>query len=192
MMPMPYSGALVLWFCGLSGAGKSTVADALKNRLTGAGRSVLVLDGDDVREKFHVSLGFSEADIIKNNAFIARLCMENRNAYDVILVPIISPLDHARKLARQQIGPGFRLVWCCSPIEVVACRDVKGLYAMAQQGKITDLVGFSENGVNFEEPGDADLTLDTANENRETSVEKLRQYVCTQIKNCSIGPREQQ
>ena len=103
-----------------------------------------MLDGDDVREKFHKSLGFSEADITENNALIARLCTENSNAFDVILVPIISPLDHARKSARQQIGPGFRLVWCRSPIEVVARRDVKSLYAMAAKGKIRDLIGFSK------------------------------------------------
>ena len=188
MMPMPYSGALVLWFCGLSGAGKSTVADAVKNRLTGVGRSVLVLDGDDVREKFNVSLGFSEADIIANNAFIAKLCMENSDAYDVIIVPIISPLDHARRSARQQIGPRFRLVWCRAPIKVVAGRDVKGLYAMARQGKIQDLVGFSETGVAFEEPSDADLTLDTGNETQEKSAETLHQYICAQLESFSVGP----
>jgi len=69
--------------------------------------------------------------------------------------------------SRQQIGANVRLVWCCSSIEVVSNRDVKGLYFMATHGKIQGLVGFSKNGVAFDEPGGSDLTLDKENETRE-------------------------
>ena len=113
--------------------------------------------------------------------------MENSDAYDVIIVLIISPLDHARRSARQQIGPRFRLVWCRAPIKVVAGRDVKGLYAMARQGKIQDLVGFSETGVAFEEPSDADLTWIL-----ETRLKRNQQRHCTNtsVRSLRVSPSD--
>ena len=174
--------AMIFWFCGLSGAGKSTVAEAVCNRLTADGRSVLMLDGDVVRENFHKTLGFSAADIAENNALIAKLCIKGADRHDVVIVPIISPLDPARKAARHEIGPGFRLVWCRSPVEVVAERDVKGLYALAAEGKIDDLIGYSKNGVAFEEPEDADLILDTVCEAPEESIDTFYRYVCDELR----------
>jgi len=182
---------MIFWFCGLSGAGKSTVAEAVCTRLTADGHSVLMLDGDVVRENFHKTLGFSAADIAENNALIAKLCVEGSNRHDVVIVPIISPLDHARKAARREIGPGFRLVWCRSPVEVVAERDVKGLYAMAAAGKIDDLIGYSANGIAFEEPEDADLILETGREGPEASIDTFYQYVRGELGRRDSGAGQQ-
>ncbi len=85
------SDAPIFWFTGLTGSGKSTIAAVTKKLLAKKRFNVLTLDGDDVRERLHVDLGFSREDIIKNNSLIVDLCIENRNKFDIILVPIISP-----------------------------------------------------------------------------------------------------
>src|SRR3989338_3709022 len=99
--------ALVFWFTGLSGSGKSTVADGVKPLLEKAGYKTIVLDGDEVRRRHATSLGFSEEDIKKNNSLIVGLCEETRQKYDVILVPIISPYAASRQEAKKRLGDGF-------------------------------------------------------------------------------------
>src|SRR4051812_21104912 len=97
--------ALVFWFTGLSGAGKTTIALDLQKRLKAGGRSVLILDGDDVRKCLHVHLGFSPEDIRKNNALIVQLCQEQRAHHDINFVPIISPYRDSRANARALLSP---------------------------------------------------------------------------------------
>jgi len=92
--------AKIFWFTGLSGAGKTSVAEGSIQVIEQKGLSVLVLDGDDVRVRFHRKLGFSEVDIKENNRLIARICQENMEQYHVILVPIISPFAESRHEAR--------------------------------------------------------------------------------------------
>jgi adenylylsulfate kinase len=168
---------LVIWFCGLSGAGKSTIAGAIRQHLEDAGCKVLVLDGDDIRDQTVRSLGFSKADILENNRMISERCADSADAYDVILVPIISPLKQARDTARARIGPNFSLLWCKADIATVEERDVKGLYARARRGEITDLVGYSPGGVPFESPVDADIVVDSGRENLAQSIEKILKFL---------------
>jgi len=92
--------ALVFWFTGLSGAGKTTIADAAAAALEKDGRRVRVLDGDDVRARQHRHLGFSEADILENNRLIAALCVEALEEVEIVLVPIISPFAKGRERGR--------------------------------------------------------------------------------------------
>lgn len=152
---------LVFWFTGLSGAGKSTVAGAVRDRLVADGRSVLILDGDDVRARFHRHLGFSEDDIRENNRLIAGLCAERRVDHDAILVPVIAPFAESRAAARAALAPGFYEIYCTAGLQVVAKRDPKGLYAKARSGAIANLIGYSP-GTRYDVPANPDLRLDTA------------------------------
>lgn len=167
--------ALVLWFTGLSGAGKTTVADAVCDRLRHEGYSVLVLDGDEVRAKLHVDLGFSRADIIKNNALIANLCVQNEGDYDVIMVPIISPFRESRLAAREKIGARFFDIFLSADLRCVARRDVKGLYEKASKGEITNMIGASGEIV-FEPPENADLVLASGEEDADSSIRGLYEF----------------
>ena len=120
---------IILWFTGLSGAGKSTVAERLLTRLQESNFSVQIIDGDWVRETTHRHLGFTESDIKTNNALIANLCLEERKNSDVVIVPIISPYCQSRKDARKKLHPGFYEIYFSASLDCVIQRDVKGLYA---------------------------------------------------------------
>lgn len=168
--------AVVLWFTGLSGSGKSTVADALRQRLAAAGCTVLILDGDDVRARLHQNLGFSPEDIQENNRLIAELCRDNRARYDVILVPIISPYAASRRQARTRLEPDFFEIHFNASQETVVARDVKGLYAKAKAGEISNLLGFSPGAV-YEPPSAPDLTIDSGCETVETSTIKMLDFI---------------
>ena len=170
--------AMILWFTGLSGSGKSTVADGLRSGLTGRGLSVLCLDGDEVRRDLHPKLGFSAADIRENNMRIARLCLDRRGDYDVIMVPIIAPFEDSRRKARDLLSPGFYEVYCDADVETVASRDVKGLYAKAKEGHIRDLVGFSPGSV-YEPPRNPDFVVRSGKggEPPEASIQRLLEFV---------------
>ena len=167
---------IVIWFTGLSGAGKSTVAEGVHELLTRDGLTVLILDGDDVRRCFHSHLGFSEAEVKENNRLIAKLCSEKRGAYDVIMVPIISPYVKSRRAARARLSPGFYEVFCNADLETVRSRDVKGLYAKADRGEMEGLIGFSPDSV-YEPPLSYNLSLDTAYQQPQEAIDALHRFV---------------
>lgn len=177
---------LVFWFTGLSGSGKTTVATAVKELLEAAGYAVLVLDGDDVRKRLHVHLGFSEADIKKNNQLIAGLCQEALRHYDVIMVPIISPYRVSRAEARLLLGKRFYEIFFAADLETVMQRDVKGLYKLARENKIRNLIGYSPSNV-YEPPEAPDLIIDSRMETIEDSTDKLHGFILTQLKNAETG-----
>ena len=172
--------AEVFWFTGLSGAGKTTVAEATANQLRRDGVKTLILDGDEVRSRVNVHLGFTPKDIIENNRLICDFCMRERGNYDVILVPIISPYQSSRDAARDRIGEGFNLVRFSARLEVVAARDTKGLYAKAASGKIDNLIGMSQTN-KYEPVKSADIEINTADETIDQSVENLLDYVRERI-----------
>ena len=132
---------IVLWFTGLSGAGKTTVAEGVLFSLKEKNISAHIIDGDKVRSTIHPHLGFSEGDIKSNNALIANLCVEERKNYDVVIVPIISPYDQSRREARKKLNPGFYEVYFSASLDCVKQRDVKGLYAKSANGSINNLIG---------------------------------------------------
>lgn len=168
--------ALICWFTGLSGAGKSTVAERVQRRLAEKCVRVLILDGDFVREKMHRYLGFSAPDIIENNRLIAEYCAKVRDRYDVILVPIISPYKSSRRHARKVLEPHFYEIYCAANLTVVSERDVKGLYEKAVRGEVTNVIGFSP-GSPYQAPSSPDLILDTGSETLVKSVEKLVRFI---------------
>lgn len=150
---------LVLWFTGLSGAGKTTLADALAPRLVAAGKRVEVLDGDVVRTHLSKGLGFSREDRDANVAriaFVAHLLQRN-GVY--VLVSAISPFRATRDAARELIAPRFFEVHVAPPLEACVERDVKGLYKQAIAGEIKNFTGISDP---YEEPLAPELRLDTS------------------------------
>lgn len=168
--------AFVLWFTGLSGAGKTTIAEGAKSLLLAANHDVLMLDGDLVRAKRKVSLGFIPSDIRKNNTEIAEFCVEQQNNYDVILVPIISPYAASRQNARHKIGARFFEIYCDADLDCVSRRDVKGLYAKARRGEIDNLIGVNSANI-YEPPENPDFVIGSGAECVEESVLGLFNFI---------------
>jgi adenylyl-sulfate kinase len=178
------SRALVLWFTGLSGAGKSTIAERVKANLEQRGRRVLVLDGDDVRARFHRHLGFTPEDIRENNRLIAELCRESLEEADVSLVPVIAPFAEARAAARDTIGDAFHEIYVRAGLDTVRGRDTKGLYRKASVGELQLMIGVDER-VPFEPPAAPAIVLDTERETPEASARRLLDYVDARLPNAS-------
>ena len=166
----------IIWFTGLSGAGKTTIAEAVRRRLEAEGLTVSVIDGDTVRERLHRHLGFTEADIRENNRLIAGLCARERTQCDVVLVPIISPFAESRAAARAMLGRGFHEVYVKADLATVAARDTKGLYAKARGGEIDNLIGVSPDA-RYEAPAAPDLILDTTAGDPEECARRLHDFV---------------
>ena len=174
---MTSNKAIVLWFTGLSGAGKTTISIALKKKLENIGKIVDILDGDVVREALHSNLGFSREDIRENNRLIAELAKKRLNTYDFILVPIISPYRQDRMMARNVIGnDNFIELFVKTPVEECILRDPKGLYKKALSGKIENFIGISDSNP-YEEPGCAEIEVDTSTDLPEEVVQKIFYYL---------------
>lgn len=157
---------LTIWFTGLSGAGKSTVANALVDRLRDMGRKVELLDGDEVRKNLSSGLGFSKADRdanIARIAFVAKLL--SRNGV-IAITAAISPYRETREKARAEIT-NFVEVFVDCPLEVCEERDVKGLYKKARAGEIQQFTGISDP---YEAPENPEITLHTDQESVDDSV----------------------
>jgi len=159
-----------LWFTGLSGAGKTTISKEVEEQLRSRGSKLEILDGDVVRENLSKGLGFSKEDRdtnIRRIAFVADLL--SRNGVPVITAAI-SPYRELRDEARELMGDRFIEVFVKASVEVCADRDPKGLYEKAFAGEIKEFTGVSDP---YEEPLNAELTLDTENETVEESAGKI-------------------
>ena len=151
---------LVVWFVGLSGSGKSTIAATAADSLAGAGLSVEVVEGDRLRQTRAPHLGFSSDAIMESNSLAIEVCSDLRRHCDVVLVPRISPFRRARWLAKQELGDGFIEIYVKASIETVQARDPKGLYERARKGQAEAMIGMP-GAVPFEAPENPDLLLDT-------------------------------
>jgi adenylyl-sulfate kinase len=160
----------VLWFTGLSGSGKSTIANALEARLNAAGRLSYLLDGDNVRLGLNSDLGFSEQDRKENNRRVAHVAQLLWDANVLTLVSFISPFRQERDSARKLIGPDFIEIYVDAPIAECEKRDPKGLYVRARKGEIAQFTGISSP---YEAPEHPDLTLHTESETVEQSVDRI-------------------
>ncbi len=150
---------VALWFTGLSGAGKSTIANAVEGTLAARGRHTYVLDGDNVRGGLNRDLGFTDADRVENIRRVAEVAKLFVDAGLIVIVSFISPFRAEREAARRLLGEGqFVEVFVDTPLAVCKDRDPKGLYAKAAAGKIKNFTGIDSA---YEPPTDAELTLRT-------------------------------
>jgi adenylylsulfate kinase len=171
--------ACVLWFTGLSGSGKSTIAAALEKLLFSKGFFVQVLDGDNTRSGINNNLGFSIDDRIENIRRISETSKLFVNAGVICLNSFVSPTIQIRKMAEELIGKeDFVEVFVNTPLHICEARDVKGLYKKARAGLIKDFTGIDSP---FEQPESPDLNLQTENKSIEETVMEVFDYILPKI-----------
>jgi bifunctional enzyme CysN/CysC len=149
----------VLWFTGLSGAGKSTIANLVEKKLQAMGRHTYILDGDNVRHGLNRDLGFTDADRVENIRRVAEVAKLMADAGLIVLVSFISPFRSERRMARELMAPGeFLEVYIDTPLGVAEQRDVKGLYAKARRGELKNFTGIDSP---YEPPEAPEIRVDT-------------------------------
>jgi len=167
--------AVVLWFTGLSGAGKSTVAGALEQALLKRGAHTYLLDGDNVRHGLCAGLGFSEADRNENLRRVGAVAGLMLDAGLIVLSAFVSPLRSQRDAIRASLPAGrFIEVHVATSLDVCEQRDVKGLYQKARRGEIANFTGISDP---YEAPVEPEISLDTGVLSLDDSVQQLLQLL---------------
>nr|WP_274709137.1 sulfate adenylyltransferase subunit CysN [Nitratireductor luteus] len=165
----------VLWFTGLSGSGKSTIANLLEKKLHVSGRHTYILDGDNVRHGLNRDLGFTEEDRVENIRRVSEVAKLMADAGLIVLVSFISPFRAERRMARDMMPDGeFVEVFVDTPFEECAKRDPKGLYARALKGEIKNFTGVDSP---YEEPERADIHLRTVGREPEELVDELEAWL---------------
>ncbi|MBK1792788.1 adenylyl-sulfate kinase [Persicirhabdus sediminis] len=170
---------LVIWLCGMSGSGKSTIANAAERVLHAKGRMTAILDGDNLRTGINKDLGFSDADRRENIRRTAHIAKVMAAQGIVTFVSVITPRREFRDMARDVIGDDFFEVHVKASYDACEERDVKGLYAKAAAGQIENFTG-RDSG--FEEPVTPDLRIDTEDQEVEESAITLLEAVNGRIK----------
>ena len=171
--------SVMIWFTGLSGSGKSTIAIALERELHKRGLLCRILDGDNIRSGINNNLGFTEADRIENIRRIAEVSKLFVDTGIITIAAFISPSNDIREMAANIIGKDdFLEVYVSTPIEECERRDEKGLYAKARRGEIKNFTGISAP---FEAPAHPALTLDTSALSLKESVNKLLELILPRI-----------
>lgn len=167
---------VMIWFTGLSGSGKSTVAMGVERELHKRGILCRILDGDNIRAGINNNLGFSEEDRKENIRRIAEIGKLFVHTGIVTLACFVSPTIEIRNMAKEIIGEeDFKEVFVSTPIEECERRDVKGLYARARKGEVKDFTGISAP---FEAPEHPALSIDTSQLTLEESVNKVLELIC--------------
>jgi len=169
---------LVVWLIGLSGSGKSTIANAAERILHQQGRFTVILDGDNLRTGLNTNLGFSDDDRLENIRRIAETAKLFVNQGIVTFVSAITPRGELRDIARGILGDDLFEVYVKADYETCAQRDVKGLYAKAARGEIANFTG-KDSG--FEPPVDSNLILDTEQSTVEESTIELVEAILPRI-----------
>lgn len=168
--------AACLWLTGLSGAGKSTIADALERRLRGAGRPVCTLDGDKLRRGLNRDLGYTDADRAENVRRLGEVAHLMVEAGMLVVVSAISPFRADRARARALFAPDrFFEVYIDTPLEECIRRDPKGLYARVMAGRIQNFTGFDSG---YEPPQAPDIRIDTAHLLPGEAAEFILSHAC--------------
>ena len=176
---------LVVWMYGLSGSGKSTIANAAEKALHESGRYVAMLDGDNLRSGLNAGLGFSDEDRNENIRRAAEVAQLLRHNGAIVLVSLITPQNVFRKQVREILGDEQYLeVYVKTSFEACQERDVKGLYAEVKEGKVANFSGTTSS---FEEPDNADLVIETENQTVDESLATLLNVIAplTQLQSIS-------
>ena len=166
---------VILWFTGLSGAGKSTIANIVEQRLHARGNHTTILDGDNVRHGLNRDLGFTEADRVENIRRVSEVSKLMVDAGLITLSCFISPFRSERKMARERVEDGeFVEVFVDTPLEVAEQRDAKGLYAKARAGEIKNFTGIDSP---YEAPEDPEIHLQMNGESAEDAAAVVIQWL---------------
>jgi bifunctional enzyme CysN/CysC len=167
--------AKVLWFTGLSGSGKSTIANLLEKKLHASGRHTFLLDGDNIRHGLNRDLGFSDADRVENIRRVAEVARLMADAGLLVIVSFISPFRTERQMARDLMEEGeFVEIFVDTPIEECARRDPKGLYAKARSGALKNFTGIDSP---YEPPEAPELHLQTVGRTPQEMVETVERWL---------------
>ena len=165
----------VLWFTGLSGSGKSTIANAVEKRLALMNRHTFLLDGDNIRHGLNKDLGFTESDRIENIRRIGEVAKLMADAGLVVLTAFISPFRADRQMVRDMLPDGeFVEIHVDTPLEVAEARDVKGLYKKARSGNLKNFTGIDSP---YEEPENPEIRVNTV----QMTVDEAADYIIRQI-----------
>jgi bifunctional enzyme CysN/CysC len=168
----------ILWFSGLSGSGKSTIAKLLQKRLFDKGYQVFVLDGDNIRKGLNSDLGFSPEDRTENLRRVGETAALFAKAGMIVISAFISPMREDRRMVRAIAPDNFHNVHIKASLEICEKRDVKGLYAKARAGEIAEFTGISAP---YEEPANPDIVVDTENLSVQACVEQLIKYIDAEL-----------
>ena len=165
----------LLWFTGLSGAGKSTIANMVEKKLLSLNHHTYLLDGDNVRHGLNRDLGFTTEDRVENIRRVAEVSKLMLDAGLITLVSFISPYRSERRMAREMVEAGeFIEIHVATPLEIAESRDVKGLYARARAGEIKNFTGIDSP---YEAPESAEITLDTTQRTADELAEQIVKYL---------------
>jgi len=171
--------AVCLWFTGLSGSGKSTVANMVEQELHNRGHYTYILDGDNIRKGLNNDLNFTEQGRIENIRRIGEVAKLMIDAGIIVLAAFVSPFIKDRQLLRNLMDGSFVEIFVDAPLEVCEQRDVKGLYKKARAGEISNFTGISSP---FERPLHPDVHIHTDSETLEESVQAVLDVVLPKIK----------
>jgi len=165
----------IIWFTGLSGSGKSTIADLLDQRLTFEGKHSFILDGDNIRHGLNKDLGFTDSDRIENIRRVAEVAKLMADSGLIVMVSFISPFRNERQIARKKAGEiEFFEVFVDTPYEVCEQRDSKGLYTKARKGELKNFTGLDSP---FEAPECADIVLSGAKKSPQELADELYDFI---------------
>ena len=168
---MKHQKPAVLWLTGLSGSGKSTIANLVEKKLARMNRHTFLLDGDNVRHGLNKDLGFTETDRVENIRRVGEVAKLMTDAGLIVITAFISPYRSERDMVRSMMQPGeFLEVFIDTPLDVAESRDVKGLYAKARAGELKNFTGIDAP---YEEPQAAELHIDTTKLSAEEAAEMI-------------------
>lgn len=162
----------IIWFTGLSGSGKTTLAKFITKKLKKRKYKVKGIDGDIFRKKNKTRNSFTKKNIIKNNYKIINLIKKNKKKYDYLIVSVISPLVETRKHAKKVFGNDYHEVYTKCKISILKKRDTKGLYKLADNGKLKNLIGYKSK-IKYEKSLYSKITINTDKMSIKESINKI-------------------
>jgi adenylyl-sulfate kinase len=167
---------MVIWFTGMSGSGKSTLAKKLILFLKNNNKTILYLDGDEIRSKVKCKNDFSVQGIKQNSFEIIKECKKKIDLYDHIIVSVIAPFEDTRAHARKIFGDNYIEIYVRVSLDELIKRDTKGLYKKALNGNLTNLIGIDPN-TPYEVPRNPNLIVDTDRQTKNKSFEKILKFM---------------